>query len=241
MGYVLNFQVLIMRESITENIKKVRERIAIAAKNSGRSESDIQIVAVSKLQPVEKIITARQAGIEIFGENRVQELLAKMDSVKQVLRWHLVGHLQSNKVNKIIGSVEMIQSVDSLPLIEKLASSAKERTLTIKVLLQVNTSGEASKYGFEDSEVFSACELVEKLSHIEVKGLMTIGPLTDNIKRIIKSFAALRNLSQQIAKSASEKINMTYLSMGMSGDYELAIEEGSNLVRIGTAIFGART
>lgn len=229
-----------MRESITENIKKIRERVAIAANNSGRNQSDIQIVAVSKLQPVEKIITARQAGIEIFGENKVQELLAKMPLVRQELRWHLVGHLQSNKVNKVIGSVEMIQSVDSLHLIQKLASSAMQRALTIKVLLQVNTSGESSKSGFEATEVFSACELVEKLSRIEVKGLMTIGPLTDNIKEIINSFASLRYLSQQLAKAASDKIKMTHLSMGMSSDYELAIEEGSTLVRIGTAIFGAR-
>lgn len=229
-----------MKDSIKENILKVRERISIAAEKTGRRESDIQLVAVSKLQPIEKILMAKQAGIEIFGENRVQELSGKMALINQELRWHLVGHLQSNKVNKVIGTVEMIQSVDSLHLIEKLAASAGERQVTATILLQVNTSAEESKYGFDKEEVSSACELIEKLSNIKVKGLMTIGPLTDNIKEIIKSFAILRHLSDQITKSGSQKIDMNYLSMGMSGDYEIAINEGSNLVRIGTAVFGSR-
>ena len=229
-----------MSDLIENNIKSVRERIAKAAEKIGRREDDILLVAVSKMQPLEKIYQAHQAGIENFGGNRVQDLLLKISESEVELNWHMVGHLQSNKINKVIGNVEMIQSVDSMNLLEKLATNGEERGVTSKVLLQVNTSGEDSKFGFQQENVFTACELVENLSYLEIHGLMTIGPFTDDKSRIVKSFTSLRNLSEELNRYSSAKIKMNYLSMGMTGDFEIAIGEGSNLVRIGTAIFGPR-
>jgi pyridoxal phosphate enzyme (YggS family) len=229
-----------MSDLIENNVKYVRERIAKAAEKTGRDEEDILLVAVSKMQPLQKIYQAHQAGIKYFGENKVQDLSLKISESNIDLKWHFVGHLQSNKINKVIGKVEMIQSVDSIDLLEKLDKNGEERGLTSSVLLQVNTSGEVSKFGFEQDQVLSACELVEKLSNIEIQGLMTIGPFTKDENRIAKSFNSLRFLYEELGKFSSEKIKMKYLSMGMTGDFDLAIHEGSNLVRIGTAIFGAR-
>ena len=230
-----------MNNTLKENVQRVRERISIAAEKVGKKGDDILLVAVSKLHPIERIYQAQLAGIEIFGENRVQELLQKISISDKKIRWHLVGHLQTNKVNKVINQVEMIQSVDSIHLIEKLAASGIEKKLIIKVLIQVNTSGEESKFGFQPEIVQSVCEKVEQLSNIEVRGLMTIGPLTDNESEIARSFKKLRLLHEKLATYNSNKIKMDYLSMGMTGDYEMAIQEGSNLVRIGTAIFGPRS
>jgi pyridoxal phosphate enzyme (YggS family) len=229
-----------MIDVIKNNVKSVRERIARAAENSGRKEEDILLVAVSKMQPLDKIYQAYQAGLECFGENKVQDLSLKISESKFDLMWHMVGHLQSNKINKVIGNVEMIQSIDSVHLLEKLDKSGQERGVSSNVLLQVNTSGESSKFGFEPEEVSGTCELAEKLSKIEIQGLMTIGPFTDDTTKIVKSFSRLRKISEEIEKYRSNKLRMDYLSMGMTGDFEMAIEEGSNLVRIGTAIFGAR-
>ena len=229
-----------MNELIKNNVQSVRDRIAKAAEKTGRKGDDILLVAVSKMQPLEKIYQAHQAGIENFGENKVQDLVLKISESNLDLNWHFVGHLQSNKLNKVIGKVEMIQSVDSTHLLEKLSKNGEEKGLTSRVLLQVNTSSEDTKFGFEEENVFTACELVEKLSNIEIQGLMTIGPFTNDKTRIAKSFTSLRHLSEGLNKYSSDKIKMKYLSMGMTGDFELAIHEGSNLVRIGTAIFGAR-
>jgi pyridoxal phosphate enzyme (YggS family) len=229
-----------MSDFIENNVKNVHERIAKAAEKAGRSEDEILVVAVSKMQPLEKIYQAYHAGIKHFGENKVQDLVLKMSESNLDLNWHFVGHLQSNKINKVIGSVEMIQSVDSVPLLEKMSKNSEERKITSSVLLQVNTSGEDSKFGFEVDTVSLACETVEKLSNIEIQGLMTIGPFTNDTSLVARSFISLRHLSEELNKYSSDRIKMKYLSMGMTGDFELAIQEGSNLVRIGTAIFGAR-
>jgi len=229
-----------MSNLIENNVEKVRERIAKAAEKSGRKVDDIRLVAVSKTQPLKKIYEAYQAGITDFGENRVQDLVLKISESKVNPVWHFVGHLQTNKLNKVIGKVDMIQSVDSIHLLEKLSIQSQDRGLISKVLLQVNTSGEDSKFGFEKAAVFIACELAEKLSNIEILGLMTIGPLTNDTLRIAKSFKSLRIIGEDLHRFSSDKIKMKYLSMGMTADYEIAIKEGSNLVRIGTAIFGAR-
>ena len=229
-----------MSDVIENNVKRVRERIARAAENTGRREDDILLVAVSKMQPLEKIYQVHQAGLVCFGENKVQDLTVKVSESEFDLKWHMVGHLQSNKINKVIGNVEMIQSIDSIHLLEKLDKSCQEKDLCTNVLLQVNTSGEASKFGFNPEEVSAVCEKTETLKMIQIQGLMTIGPLSDETSEIVKSFSRLRKLSEEIDKSRSEKLKMDYLSMGMTGDFEIAIEEGSNLVRIRTAIFGPR-
>ena len=162
-----------MNDVIKDNVSNVLERIASAAEKTGRRGDQIHLVAVSKLQPLEKIYEAHHAGIKVFGENRVQELLKKISESERNLEWHLVGHLQTNKVNKVIDHVTMIQSVDSLHLIEKISKSGQEMGLTSEVLLQINTSGESSKFGFQPDLIFEACELVESLTHLKVSGLMT--------------------------------------------------------------------
>ena len=230
-----------MNNLIENNVKKIRDRIAKAAEKAGRKDDEILLVAVSKTQPLEKIYQAHRAGITNFGENKIQDLVVKISESKVSLNWHFVGHLQTNKVKKVIGNVEIIQSVDSAHLLEKINTSSEGRGVTSKILLQVNTSDEESKFGFEPERVSEACELAGQAANIEIHGLMTIGPFTDDEIRIAKSFRSLRNLSEELDKFSSDKIKMTYLSMGMTGDFELAILEGSNLVRIGTAIFGART
>ena len=236
----VNFIDSVMSESIENNIAKVRESIARAAEKSGRNENDITIVAVSKRQPIEKIHEAKRAGIEIFGENRVQELLSKLPVFGTDFHWHMVGHLQGNKTNKVVGQVDLIQSVDSMNLVQKLSTLGKQSNLTIRILLQVNTSGESSKFGFPPEQVEDVCSEIEKFEFVVLEGLMTIGPLTKDKIRIEKSFARLRSVFEGLKKYNSNRINMTTLSMGMSDDYEIAIEQGSSLVRIGTAIFGQR-
>jgi pyridoxal phosphate enzyme (YggS family) len=236
----LKFFDWIMSETIKDNIHRIRERIATAAEGAGKKEDDILLVAVSKLQSIEKIYQAHQSGLTVFGENKVQELVSKISISAVDLRWHLVGHLQSNKVNKVIDQVEMIESIDSIHLIEKLSAVGELRGSTSQVLLQVNTSHEPTKSGFQPAEVFSACEKIEQVPNINVFGLMTIGALTDDVAEISRNFASLRKLSEKIEGYGSDKIKMKYLSMGMTGDFEIAINEGSNLIRIGTAIFGSR-
>jgi pyridoxal phosphate enzyme (YggS family) len=240
MADILNFQIQAMRNNIKDNIEEVRKRISVAAGKCGRQGSEIILVAVSKRQSIEKIKQAAGAGIDIFAENQVQELISKVAALDKVAHWHLVGHLQTNKVSRIIDRVEMIQSVDSIHLLDKLSVVGESRRIISRILLQVNTSAEASKFGFHPAEVESACAAVERLENIQVEGLMTIGPLTDDAGRIAVSFGLLRKIFEKLATIKSEKIRMRYLSMGMSSDFDIAIQEGSNLVRIGTAIFGPR-
>jgi len=229
-----------METSVTKNLKIVRERIASAAEKCGRKSDEITLVAVSKGQPAARIEQIRQAGVVLFGENRVQEWLEKADQFDESVRWHLIGHLQTNKAAKVVGRVDLIQSADSVHLIEKLAVLAAGQQQTCRLLLQVNTSGETSKFGFSPSQVEDACGRIEQLEWLHVDGLMTIGPLTEETGPVIKCFAELRRLYDKLAAIPSAKIRMKILSMGMSGDFEIAIREGSNLLRIGTAIFGSR-
>ena len=240
MVFMLTLLILVMSEQIEKNVAEVRNLIARAAEKSGRNEDDITIVGVSKRQPIEKIYDAHRAGIKIFGENRVQELISKISIAEPNLNWHMIGHLQGNKANKVVGNVDMIQSVDSSNLIERLSALGEQRNYSSEILLQVNTSGEASKFGFQSEQVEDICEEIENSEYIVLKGLMTIGPLTRDRGLISASFAKLRNLYERLKKYNSSKISMTCLSMGMSDDFEIAILEGSNLVRIGTAIFGPR-
>ncbi|TFH00770.1 MAG: YggS family pyridoxal phosphate-dependent enzyme [Calditrichales bacterium] len=230
-----------MKDTIKNNVENVREKIANAAESVGRNADEITLVAVSKKQPIEKIIEAQAAGITAFGENQVQELLQKQAVIDLDVHWHLVGHLQSNKVNKVYNRVALIQSADSLSLIRKLDSAGQSGKCVIDLLLQVNTSGETSKFGFMPEAVDDICAAVESMTAVRVKGLMTIGPLTDDIKSVTRAFADLRKIFDRLSSTASGSIRMTHISMGMSGDFDIAIKEGSNLVRVGTSIFGQRT
>jgi PLP dependent protein len=227
--------------SLKENLERVRERIARAAAAAGRDPTEITIVAVTKNFGSEAVIEAIQAGIADVGENRVQEFLEKSKAVTLACRWHLVGHLQTNKVPKALARFALIQSVDSLRLAEHLDSAGAKAGLTTDVLLEVNTSGEESKYGFKPEETLETCGLIARLPSVRVRGLMTVGPLVTDVPVISAAFARLRGLREEISRVRYENVAMEHLSMGMTDDFETAIAEGSTMVRLGRVLFGERT
>ncbi|OGB88897.1 YggS family pyridoxal phosphate enzyme [candidate division WOR-1 bacterium RIFCSPHIGHO2_01_FULL_53_15] len=220
--------------SITENIKKVREKIAKAAQTVGRQPDEIKLIAVVKNVPLEDIFEAIEAGIADIGENRVQEAEKRAALIRgkyPAVTLHMIGHLQRNKVRQALDMFDIIQSVDSERLAGEIEAEAKEQA---KVLIEVNTSGEESKFGVRSSEAIELVRFASTLGKIKVQGLMTLGPLEADPR---SSFAALRELSVEIKKMNLPKVELKYLSMGMSGDFETAIAEGANLVRLGRAIF----
>jgi hypothetical protein len=223
---------------IRENLEKVQSNIAAAAARAGRSPEDVELVAVSKTFPVETIREAVDAGQLLFGENRVQELLGKVPDLPAKVRWHLIGHLQSNKVRKVLPVVEMIQSVDSLELAYDINRIAGELGVFPKVLLEVNVAEEASKHGFPVSRLESQIEDLLQCDRIEIHGLMCIPPVSEEPEDSRKHFVLLREVRDRLENRADTKFPV--LSMGMSGDYGVAVEEGATLVRVGSAIFGGR-
>lgn len=223
-----------------DNLELVRERIARAAERTGRSGSDITIVAVTKTFGPEIVETAVRGGISDIGENRVQEFLSKAELVSLDCRWHLVGHLQANKVNKAIGRFALIQSVDSLKLAERLSRAGEERGIVTDILIEVNTSGEESKHGFAPEETAEAFGAISGLPALRIRGLMTIGPWVTDTAVIATAFAGLSKLKDRIEAAGAEKTALEHLSMGMSDDFEIAIAEGSTMVRLGRVLFGER-
>ena len=224
---------------VSENLRIVNEKITAAAEKSGRKRSDILLVAVTKTHSPDIMNEAIRAGVTDIGENKVQEILRKYDSVKPV-KWHLIGHLQSNKVKYIIDKVAMIHSVDSVHLMDEIERQAEKKNLSMDILIQVNISGEESKFGINPEDVYEMLEHASKLKHVRVRGLMTILPKDDNKMNLRLHFVNIKRLSLDISEKKYDNICMDYLSMGMSGDFEDAIMEGSNMVRIGSAIFGER-
>ena len=224
---------------IQQNLERVHERIAAACARAGRSEDDVTLIAVSKFKPLEAVREAVAAGQTVFGENRVQELCEKHD-ILPGLSWHMIGHLQRNKVKQLCGRVKMIHSVDSVRLAEQISADALAAGIVMPVLLEVNAAKEESKFGFFPEEVPEAAEIVSRLRGISVKGLMTIAPIVENPEDNRKFFRKLHQLAVDISQKNIDNISMTELSMGMTGDYETAIEEGATFVRIGTGIFGSR-
>ena len=227
-------------EYIKKNLDIIRTKIEAAAIKSGRKLEDITLVAVSKTVEPQKILKALDEGITELGENRVQELTEKYDIINRNCNWHLIGHLQTNKVKYIIDKVKMIHSVDRYNLAQEINDRAQKIGKTIDVLLQVNISGEESKFGVCENDAFELIKQIARLQNIRVRGLMTMAPFVSNPQTVRDVFSGLRKLSIDIEKENINNIGMEYLSMGMSNDYELAIEEGANLVRIGTALFGER-
>lgn len=225
--------------SIAENLAEVEKRITAAAEKSGRKRSDITFIAVTKTHPVEMMNEAIDLGVTDIGENKPQEVRDKFDSVKPV-KWHLIGHLQTNKVKYIIDKVCLIHSVDSIKLMDEIERQAKKHELVMDILIQVNISGEETKSGVSPEGVYELIEHAKTLDNVRVKGLMTIMPKTDNPKDNILHFDNIRQIFVDISRNICDNVNMQYLSMGMSGDYETAIEHGANMVRIGSAVFGAR-
>ncbi len=224
---------------LEKRLNDVKDKIRLAAAESGRTEKDVTLVAVTKTYEPDIINEAIDLGVTDIGENKVQEIIRKYDSVKPV-RWHLIGHLQTNKVKYIIDKVSLIHSVDSLHLLDEIDRQAKKHGIIMDVLIQVNISGEETKFGIKAEECESFIEYAKSLGNIRVRGLMTILPKDDNPVKTRLHFVNIKQLYLDISKKKYDNICMDYLSMGMSGDYETAIMEGSNMVRIGSAIFGER-
>jgi PLP dependent protein len=222
--------------TVQDNLRVVRSRIENAAKKAGKSASDITLVAATKGVPVELMIEAIKAGLTDIGENRVQEALSKHEALKSYpVKWHMIGHLQTNKVKQAVQIFDTIQSVDS----ERLAKEISIRVTGPKeVFIEVNTSGEASKSGIEPEKAIALATYISSLVNLKLTGLMTIGPLSDDENDTRNAFRSLKTLFEQIKALNLPGFNLKYLSMGMSQDFETAIEEGSDLVRVGRAIFG---
>lgn len=226
--------------SIRENIAYINRVKNEVAQRSGRSGDDVLLVAVTKLHSTDEINEAIDCGITDIGENKVQEIMDKYDRVKPV-RWHLIGHLQTNKVKYIIDKVAMIHSVDSLHLAQEIDKRAAQHGLTMDILIQVNSAEEESKFGIKTEETGQLIqEILDQCPHIRIRGLMCIAPFEENPDDARIYFAEVKKLYEQYGKVQHPHLDFCYLSMGMSGDFEVAIEEGSNLIRVGTAIFGQR-
>ncbi len=226
--------------SVTENLKEVEKRICAACERAGRDRSEVTLIAVSKTKPIEMIEEAVDAGITIFGENKVQELVQKHDEMQDGLEWHMIGHLQTNKVKMLPGRTKMIHSVDSIHLAEEIDKQYKKAGEIAHVLIEVNMAGEESKFGLAPQDVESFLDEITKFANIFVHGLMTIAPFVEDANENRKIFTDLKKLLIDMRRKNNDNIDMRELSMGMTGDYEVAIEEGATFVRVGTGIFGAR-
>jgi hypothetical protein len=226
--------------SIRENVQFARNKIAEACRRSGRKSEEIELVAITKTVDVEQINEAIEAGIRVVGENRVQEAWRKFQEVGEKAHWHMVGHLQTNKVKRVLQFADMIHSVDSVYLAREIQTQAKKLDRTIEILIQVNTSGEESKFGLEPEATIGAIEEVSTLPNLKIKGLMTIGAFLPNPEDVRPCFKLLNDLKDRVNERGITSVEIGTLSMGMTNDYEIAIEEGSTMVRVGTAIFGER-
>lgn len=226
---------------LKDNLEHVEEEIQKACKRSGRAREEVTLIAVSKTKPVGVLEEAYSLGVRIFGENKVQELTEKYDVLPTDIHWHMIGHLQRNKIKYIVGKTDLIHSVDSIRLAEAIEKEASKREITVDILIEVNVAGEESKFGLRPEELDEFVEEVQKFPHIRVQGLMTIAPNVVNPEENRSTFAYLRKLSVDIAKKNAHNINMSVLSMGMTNDYQVAIEEGATMVRVGTGIFGERS
>lgn len=225
---------------IKSNIEYVNKLKGQAAIKSGRKEEDVLLVAVTKLHSPEEINEAIDSGITDIGENKVQEIMDKYDSVKPV-RWHLIGHLQRNKVKYIIDKVNMIHSVDSLKLAEEINKRAEQHNLSMDILIQVNSALDENKFGITTEETDELIkEISEKCPNIKIRGLMCIAPYEEDVNDARPYFAEVKNIFDKYKDIKTDNIDFKYLSMGMTNDFQVAIEEGSNLIRVGTAIFGNR-
>lgn len=227
-------------QNIKANIDKINAIKAAAAEKAGRSGDDVLLVGVTKTRTVEELNAGIDAGLTDIGENKVQEIMDKYDFVKPV-RWHMIGHLQTNKVKYIIDKVSMIHSVDSYKLAEEINKRAAQHGLTMDVLIQVNSAQEESKFGITTDETEELIRMIlDNCSNINIRGLMCIAPYAEDPNDIRVYFAEVKKLYDQYAQIQHERLDFKYLSMGMSHDFEVAIQEGSNLIRVGTAIFGER-
>lgn len=225
---------------LKENLANVEKNIEQACKNAGRSRDEVTLIAVSKTKPVEMLQEIYDENIRDFGENKVQELCSKMEQLPSDIRWHMIGHLQRNKVKYIVGKVELIHSVDTYRLAEEINIQAKKQNVIVPILVEVNIAHEESKFGISAEDAILLVEEISKLENIRIKGLMTIAPYVENPEDNRLYFRKIKQLSVDITNKNIDNVFMEILSMGMTGDYEVAIEEGATMVRVGTGIFGAR-
>lgn len=225
---------------LKDQLQEVEKRIQAACDRAGRKREEVTLIAVSKTKPVETLQEAYDLGVRIFGENKVQELTAKYEALPKDIHWHMIGHLQTNKVKYIIDKAELIHSVDSLKLAETIEKEAAKHDLIADILVEVNVAEEESKFGMKMEEVIPFVEKVSAFPHVRVRGLMTIAPFVEDPEENRSIFADLHKLYIDIKKKNHDNDTVSVLSMGMTNDYEVAIEEGATIVRVGTGIFGAR-
>lgn len=226
--------------SVCENYLAVEEKVKEACRRAGRNRDEVTLIAVSKTKPMSMIEELLPLGVVDFGENKVQELTAKEEALPAGIHWHMIGHLQRNKVKYIVDKACLIHSVDSLRLAETVSQEGEKKGVTANILIEVNVAGEDSKFGVSPDETAALAEAIAKLPNIAVKGLMTIAPFVENAEENREIFRNLRKLSVDIEEKKFNNVTMAVLSMGMTGDYEVAIEEGATMIRVGTGIFGER-
>lgn len=225
---------------VKENLEEVERRINEACARVNRDRSEVTLIAVSKTKPVSMVEEAMDCNIIEFGENKVQELTNKYEQLPKSLHWHLIGHLQRNKVKYIVDKVCLIHSVDSYKLAEAISIEAVKKEVDVKILIEVNVAEEESKFGVTVSEAVELTEQISKLPNVFIEGLMTIAPFVENPEENRQYFKKLKQLAVDIEEKNIDNVNMSVLSMGMTGDYEVAIEEGATMIRVGTGIFGER-
>lgn len=227
-------------EELKENLTSVEERVAAACARAGRDRSEVTLIAVSKTKPVEDLQVIYDQGIREFGENKVQELTGKIPEMPADINWHLIGHLQRNKVKYIVDKVKLIHSVDSYRLAEEINIQAKKHGVIVPILIEVNAANEATKFGVRLDEAKQLCKEIAELDSVHIKGLMTIAPNVVVPEENRAIFHKIKDLAVDIANENNDNIDMDIISMGMTNDFEVAIEEGATHVRVGTAIFGER-
>ena len=225
---------------LAENLQEVERKIQEACKRANRAREDVTLIAVSKTKPVSMLQEVYDLGIRDFGENKVQELSDKYPQMPSDMTWHMIGHLQRNKVKQVIDKAALIHSVDSIRLAEAIESEAAKKEIVVNILLEVNVAEEDSKFGLKVEEVLPAVEQIATFPHVRIKGLMTIAPFVENPEENRTVFARLQKLSVDIAEKNIDNVSVGILSMGMTNDYQVAIEEGATMIRVGTGIFGER-
>lgn len=225
---------------IIENYKEVEKKVCEACSRAGRDRSEVTLIAVSKTKPVEMLKEAMMAGADVFGENKVQELCEKYEVLPKNLHWHMIGHLQRNKVKYIVDKAELIHSVDSLRLAEEISKEAEKKKVQVSVLIEVNVAEEDSKFGVKVEDTENLIREIAQLPNVHIQGLMTIAPYVENAEENRPIFRTLKKLAVDIKMKNIDNVHMDVLSMGMTGDYEVAVEEGATMVRVGTGIFGER-
>ena len=225
---------------LKDNFETVKKNVAAACKRAGRDRSEVTLIAVSKTKPVEMLREVYDAGARDFGENKVQEICEKYDQLPSDIKWHMIGHLQRNKVKQVIDKAALIHSVDSYRLAQEISVQAQKKGLTIPILVEVNIAGEESKFGISAEDTIQLVEEISVLPNLKIQGLMTIAPYVVDAEENRLYFRQIKQLSVDIKNKNIDNVSMDILSMGMTGDYEVAIEEGATMVRVGTGIFGAR-